>query len=369
VAKAIGQIPFKVCRDKANGEMETVKGSDLEKLLNRPNPYQSFSAFVCELATNYQWAGNAVVISNNATPVGQENSVKAPSELYNKSYLYIDLKVKKGGSLLYEIGKNNKKQYLVNPDEPAPLVHLKTNNAENDFVGISPFEHCAVWVDIHNRGAKWNNNTLANDGKIPMVIKAKEGNGELSKEQRARIKEYFTKSQMGYSNAGKPLYLGGLDIERLALSPEEMDFENLLQVAERIISSTFGVPFPLISPDAATFSNVSEAKEMLWTDTIIPLTDYIYGELNRFLEPYFDGLKIYPDYDEVPALEVIRMRKKQAILEMYKAGLISVNEARQELSYEPFKTKLADTVLVGGGLLPLEDIGIMNEEINNGEGT
>jgi len=63
------------------------------------------------------------------------------------------------------------------------------------------------------------------------------------------------------------------------------------------------------------------------------------------------------------------MRKKQAILEMYKAGLISVNEARQELSYEPFKTKLADTVLVGGGLLPLEDIGIMNEEINNGEGT
>jgi phage portal protein BeeE len=97
----------------------------------------------------------------------------------------------------------------------------------------------------------------------------------------------------------------------------------------------YGVPLPLIDNEAATFANMDTAKERFYTDTVLPLAKEWLEAFGAWLLPSFgDNLEFHIDMDEIPALDAARERKFNRVLKALQAGLLSVDEARDEIGYD-----------------------------------
>jgi phage portal protein BeeE len=125
-----------------------------------------------------------------------------------------------------------------------------------------------------------------------------------------------------------------------------MDFVTTQKECAKLVASAFGVPLPLIDNDASTFNNLEQAKERLYTDTIIP-------QFNAFLSsfsPWVTGspdLMLAVDMDGIPALESVRAKKYARVAQAVTAGILTVDEAREEIGYQP----------VGGASAVLDPVG------------
>lgn len=103
-----------------------------------------------------------------------------------------------------------------------------------------------------------------------------------------------------------------------------------------MIASVLGVPLPLVDNDAATYNNVKEAKEQLYTDTAIPMAEDQAGALNKWLVPRFDeGLELRLDLDSIPALEGLRQRRFDRAVAAYEKGVLTREEAREMIGRDP----------------------------------
>ena len=149
----------------------------------------------------------------------------------------------------------------------------------------------------------------------------------------------------------------------LSKTPRDMDFAKSMDVSARNIAAACGVPFPLISPAASTFSNMETAQEMLWENTVLPVLDKINNALGNWLAPQFksDDVSLRANAESVPALEGKRQRKFNRMKEAVIVGLISRDEARREIGFDE-RGGLADELLVPSGQVPLESQGEVQDE-------
>ena len=141
----------------------------------------------------------------------------------------------------------------------------------------------------------------------------------MSPAQFERLKRELEDSFQGARNAGRPLLLeGGLDWKAMSLSPRDMDFISLKQMAAREIALALGVPPLLLGlPGDNTFSNYQEANRTFWRlvsgrirlrcrgagrmrrQTVIPLVTRTAKALSGWLG---GGLHLRPDLDQLDAL-------------------------------------------------------------------
>jgi hypothetical protein len=129
------------------------------------------------------------------------------------------------------------------------------------------------------------------------------------------------------------------------------------------IALVYGVPSQLIGiPDSQTYSNFAEAKLALYNETIIPLLDRIQGDLNEWLVPMFNeqGLELRYDIDSIPAMAEQRKRVFESVTAGVRDGILTRNEAREQLGYEPMEG--ADSLLVPANLMPLNLADDMTED-------
>jgi Phage portal protein len=127
--------------------------------------------------------------------------------------------------------------------------------------------------------------------------------------QFERLKSELEETYTGARNAGRPMLLeGGLDWKAMSLSPRDMDFIALKQMAAREIALALGVPPMLLGiPGDNTYSNYCEANRAFWRQTVIPLVQRTASGLSRWLGPaYGRGLVLRPDLDNLDALRTDR---------------------------------------------------------------
>jgi len=124
----------------------------------------------------------------------------------------------------------------------------------------------------------------------------------------------------------------------------------------------FGVaPQILAIPGDNTYSNMQEARQALYQDTILPLLDAMLDGLNNWLAPvYGDGVVIKANIENLPALASVRAARWTAV---QNAPWLTTNEKRKATGYEPISDPAGDQVLVSAGMIPLSD-----EPMDDGEG-
>ena len=113
----------------------------------------------------------------------------------------------------------------------AAVLHIATFHPLDDHYGLSPLEAAAQSLDIHNAAGRWNKALLDNAARPSGALIYKAG-GNLTEEQFTRLKTELERGYAGAMNSGRPLLLdGGLDWKPLSLTPQEMDFIELKNVA------------------------------------------------------------------------------------------------------------------------------------------
>ncbi len=358
VNRCINEISNNASRVKINlfrGEQE-LDDHPLLDLLYNPSP-------TCSQVEFFQSAFSYLLISGNNYMLSVSGDRTPPTELYN---LRPDrIRIRTGNRAMpqsydYVLNGNIVESYEVDQATGNSKVkHIKLFNPLDDYYGMSPISACSVDIDQHNLANKHNVNLLQNGARPSgaVIFKPKDETGghvQLSDVQRDQLVNDINQRFSGTGNAGKPMLLeGDFDWKEMGLSPKDMDFIQLKNMSAKDIALVYGVPSQLIGiPDSQTYSNFAEAKLALYNETIIPLLDRFQGDLNEWLTPMFgEDLELRYDIDSIPAMAEQRKRVFESVVTGVQNGILTRNEAREQLGYETVDG--GDSLLVPANLMPL----------------
>lgn len=328
IAQAIAGLHIELKRGD-----EYVEEHPVLELLRRPNPMMGGRELILALFIDYLTTGEMAC----AQPIGQ----KQPAELWPVISGDIEVVPGRGGvpqSYIHKRGGVNTtfpvKGTIVNPR--ADLFFWRRFNPTDYWRGQSPLAAGGLSVDTHNAGGKWNYSLLRNNAKPSGVISFKEG-VTVEANTVARIKEWFKSAFQGAENVGEiPILTGGAEWSQTSMTPTDMDHQQTMKEMGKLIANVYGIPLPMVDNDASTFNNMEMAKEKFYIDTVIPMAEDFLNSFGAWLLPAFEeGLELCIDMDAIPALEALRNRKFERILKALNAGLITMEEARDEIGYDP----------------------------------
>ena len=360
ISKGASAVPFVL---KAGDQI--IEQHPLIDLLNRPNPLQSYSEFFNSLFGYVLLSGNAYILK-----VGSD--LGKPKELH---LLRPDrINIKGSGNPIpekyeYVIGGRIQNTYEVDQENGfSELKHVKLWNPLDDYYGLSPMSAAAVEVDQFNMSSKHNVNLLQNGARPSgaVIFKPQDDAGfavNLSESQRQQLLTDLNNRFSGAGNAGRPMLLeGDFDWKEMGLSPKDMDFHRLKNMATTDIALCFGVPSQLVGvPDSQTYSNVAEARLALYEETIIPHLRKISSDLNEWLVPLFDDrLTLEFDIDSIPALAERKKKTYENVTSAVREGIMTRNEARKIIGLETVEG--ADDLYVSANLFPIGDDGVVKPE-------
>lgn len=360
ISKGASAVPFVL---KAGDQI--IEQHPLIDLLNRPNPLQSYSEFFNSLFGYVLLSGNAYILK-----VGSD--LGKPKELH---LLRPDrINIKGSGNPIpekyeYVIGGSIQNTYMVDQENGfSELKHVKLWNPLDDYYGLSPMSAAAVEVDQFNMSSKHNVNLLSNGARPSgaVIFKPQDDAGfavNLSESQRQQLLTDLNNRFSGAGNAGRPMLLeGDFDWKEMGLSPKDMDFHRLKNMATTDIALCFGVPSQLVGvPDSQTYSNVAEARLALYEETIIPHLRKMSSDLNEWLVPLFDDrLTLEFDIDSIPALAERKKKTYENVTSAVREGIMTRNEARKIIGLETVEG--ADDLYVSANLFPISDEGVDKPE-------
>lgn len=178
---------------------------------------------------------------------------------------------------------------------------------------------------LMNIYANQHNSTYLRKGmKSDMLIMLDE---DLSEEAFKSFKKEFLAKHAGADNAGTPLVLSGSKgtVKDMQGKTKDMDFKNLLEKAEQNIAVIYDIPLPLIISSNQTFNNYQEAELNYYKKSALPLMKFLVKWYNEIFETEMVINK--------GSIDVLRKEMIANSSEMSKAGIYSVNEAREIAGY------------------------------------
>lgn len=364
IAMAISSVIWKMVQADDDGEFEDMPEHPLMQLIKRPNPNDSFSFLMLQIASYLVMSGNCFIerVSLSTGP-----NVGIPKELYvlrpDRMAILVDEKSGAITGYKYTIGGRDVK-WEVNPDGSCDILHIKLFHPLDDWYGAAITETARYEIDTSNAETEWNKKLLDNECRPGMIFRYK---GNLGDQQFDRLEKQLNDKFSGSKNAGKNLILEGEDMpdaKPYGFSPTEMDFLEGGREKARRIALAYGVPPMMLGiPGDNTYSNYKEARQALWEDTIFFYLGLIKDELNNWMLKT-DTEKYILNYclDEIPALAP----KREALWDkLQNASWLTINEKRNMAGMETVEG--GDVLLVPATMMPLDmagqtDTGSQNEE-------
>lgn len=347
IATAASSVPWYLATESKN----KAGHPDIEALLKMPNPMQSWSKLIYELVAYKLITGNSYL---EAVALDSRNVIK---ELYAPKPQF--MKIVPGESFpkqyQYQIGGAKPVTWDVDPiTGQSDILHLKKFNPIDHWYGMAPIEAAAYNIDQHNASSRHNMGLLQN-GASPSGALVNESDN-LTDEQFIELKKDFKEQHQGPKNAGRPLFLTGVyKWLNMGMNLKDIDWANGRDLNARDIGLVFNVPSQLLGIQGSqTYANYEQAMLHVWEFAVIPELVELREALNNFLLPRFDNvgdIQLAFDLDQVTALIQLREKLWGRIGKAKSDGLITVNEARAELGYQPVNN--GNDLYVPAGQLPL----------------
>lgn len=346
--------------------------SDLNKLLNRPNPYQGQAAFFKTVRAYYKVEGEAFIWLNRGDvegktdmqqdlmpvpemyplPVDMVTVVPDPENLWGvRGYI---LKV---GGVDYPLRKND-------------VIHWKDINLKWDGVskdhlrGMTPFKPGAATLQQNTDATLGATRMYQNDG-AKGVLFAEETKG-ITPTQESQVRTVVDRKVNNNDikgavatimGAGKLGYLdlGGTSVDLQLLEGKKLTWQELCAL--------IGNPYEMYNTET-TFNNKEQAQKNWVSNKIIPASRELDDELNRVLLKAFlleDKALICCDFSELPEMQD-NMKELAEWLAI--AWWITPDEKRELMGYEP-KGELFDEPWVPNTITPLSQMDDGFDELAN----
>lgn len=323
IAKSIASVNFILSKNS-----NTIEKHPLKTLLSCPSQNTSWHSFIESAASHLLLAGNSYI----RTVYSEPENPKTLCELQILKPENVSINTFSNGYIKEYIYNFNKKPLKIAPEE---LIHLKSFNPFDDIFGLSPLAAAIKSIDQHNAISNHNISILQNGGRPSGCLMVKNYKMPLSREQRDYLQNQLESAYSGTKNSGKIMLLeGDFEWKEMGLSPKDMDFVAAKKLSAREIAQAFSVPPVLVGiEEDATFSNYKEARFHFWEDTVLPLVDYIFGEINnKIIRKFDESMQITYNADAIPALTP---RREAIWKQITNADFLTPNEKRIALGYSP----------------------------------
>lgn len=310
---------------------EEVKDSELEALLKRPNPEQSFSAWLGELVAFGKLTGNRYIYGIG--PDSGPNQGKF-TELYSLPSQLVE--IVSGGVMQPVAGYKIQYNSMI---EVAPelICHIKDFNPDYDssgsnLYGQSPLRAGLRVLSANNEAVTTGLKYLQNQTSRGMLV-SKDGN--LTEVQGQALKDKFRKSYQGSSNAGDVI-ISSKDLSWVNFGLNASDLSLIEQYNGTIkdLCNIYNIPVQLLNnTDSSTYNNMKEAKKALYQNAVIPELIKIRDELNRWLAPkYGKGDEYFIDFD-FTAISEMQEEVDKLVNQLASAWWVTPNEKRDAMNY------------------------------------
>lgn len=214
--------------------------------------------------------------------------------------------------------------------KPEEIIHFKIPNPANYYRGKSAVEASAEAIDLDNMAIEANMK-LFERGLIANFMLTTDKS--LTSEQLKQLHAEFRNTYTGLQNAYKvPILGGGLKSENLQMSNRDAQYLEQQEWLRDKIASMFGNNKAVLGITTDVNRANADATVLQWKrSTIRAEMKGITDTLNEFLVPRYGnnlmlGFKDPVEEDEVEKIDKVVKKKN--------AGIINVNEAREELGLD-----------------------------------
>ena len=282
----------------------------LNLMLNHePNPFQNINAFRRAVYMDLILEGNCFI------------HVSAENELFHlpakNVEILTDPKTFVGGY------KYNTKTFF----KPSEIVHIQDNAGQSIYRGEPRLKAADQSIKTLRRMINFQDNFFENGAVPGLVLTSPNVLGEKTKERM--IYTWMTKYNPRIGGR-RPLILdGGLDVKSYAdTNFRELDFENSIATKEKAILKALGVPPILL--DGGNNANIAPNLKLFYLETIMPLVQAVTAGFERHF-----GYDLEAETGKISALQPQMSEAASFYATLVNSGLITPNEAREELRYEP----------------------------------
>ncbi len=316
-----------------------VQNHPLAQLMRRPNQDSSQFQFLELHQTFMELAGESfwyLVFPNQVT-------IK-PSEIYLIRPDLMEVAVgdnEKGVVTGYAMRKPDGTKITFEKNE---IIHHKLPNPLNPYRGMGPVEAAHWYIQTEEFAADWTKNALYNSGRPSGIINLK---GTIKDDEFQQMKKRFKQEYTGTTNAGKTMFLRanqGVDYVKVGMELGEVAMKELkdmtrddLMVMWRISKTMLGIV------DDVNRANARESRAVWLQNVIQPKVWRLIDQLDSNLVQRYGDFKL--DFkSNIPA-------DHAEAREDFKAGLLTVNEAREMIGEADVKD--GDTRFMPINMLPV----------------
>jgi HK97 family phage portal protein len=291
-----------------NPVIKGVRRATVDRLLNfEPNPFQDVSTFRRNLVTDMILDGNIFIYYDG---VHLYHLPASKMLIHASDTTYID-----------KFTFNEEIDY-----SPSEIIHIKENSFYSIYRGVSRLKPALRTMTLMRSMRSFQDNFFKNDAVPGLVIKSPNTLSDKIKERMILAWQ----TRYNPSGGGKrPLILdGGLEVDKIAdVNFKELDFQTAIDDNENIILKALGIPPILL--DSGNNANLRPNMRLYYLETILPITTKINSGFERFF-----GFRLKEDVTEIPALQPELRDQAQYYSALVNTGIISPNEAREQLGHE-----------------------------------
>ena len=336
-----------------------VEHSALGKLLQRPNPTQSWSTFLEELIGFGKLTGNRYVYS--IYPDSGENKDIA-YQLYNLPAHLIEIK---SDGIFKPVSKYtmnyNDSKYDLNADE---VLHIADWNPDYDgsgshLYGQSPIKAGMRVMTTNNEAVETSLKYLHNQSARGMLTP---DDDNLTPTQAQQLKSAFRRNFQGTKSANDIMITGKkFSWVNFGLSSADLQLLESYKASKQDLANLFGVPVLLLTREHATYDNYKTSRQVLFTNCVIPELNKLRDSLNSFLVPQF-GEDLYLDFDYSVIPELMPEQAK-LVDQLSKSYWLTTNEKREAVGYGVDEDNIImNDYLVPSGMIPISDLDLGIDE-------
>lgn len=298
-----------------------IKQDRLHKILNVvPNPDEDMSVFRREVMMDLLLAGNAFIYYDGGS-------------LYRVPANRITVVAGKQIKVAYFEDRGTGTKFT--PDE---MIHISDNAATSDLVGTSRLLAARNSITTLYEMLAFQQNFFKN-GAVPGLILTTPN--ILGKKIKERLLDYWVKTYNPKVGGKRPLILDGdFKVQTVASATfKELDFEPSVDNHEDKILTAIGVPPILLK--GGNNANIRPNMQLLYYTTVLPLVNKVMAALEAFF-----GYDLAKDVSQIASLQPELREQSSYQTSLVNAGIITPNEARQNLRFEKSEDPEADKLRV-----------------------
>lgn len=309
IVSACSSLDYDVKDKLTDGVVVGTRQRQLINLLNfRPNPYQSAQEFRKNLFTDFVLEGNAFVYFDGTfmyhLPAASVE-ILTDEKTFIRGYMY---------------------NGLVEFREPE-IFSFKDLSSDSVYRGSSRLQAAQRSIRTLYNMESFQDSFFENGAVFGMVLTTE---NTLSQQAKERTIQYWQQKYNPRVGGRRPVILdSGLKPQKITdTSFKEMDFDQSIKTHQEKILQALGVP-PLLL-QGGNNANIAPNLRLFYLETVLPIIRSYVSAVERYFGYDVDAITqsvsaLQPDIKDIASYHAT----------LVNGGIITPNEARQELRYAP----------------------------------